>query len=190
MTAQTPSPDLEPEKAAYQAACDWYHRIDDFRAMLLGLLPLVSGTGIFFLLDESASKVNKNYLLAVGPFGFAVTLGLLFYELRGVQHCIRISKVAGSLERAMNVVGPFRLRVHSLGGVINEPVAAGIIYPSVLAAWTYVGMRFFESNGASWIVSGLVFIGTLIAILWIFYKCLKEDPYYAEDVIELQNGKR
>jgi hypothetical protein len=34
-------------KAAYQELCHSYRAIDDFRAKLLGFLPLATGTGIF-----------------------------------------------------------------------------------------------------------------------------------------------
>src|SRR5262245_2265910 len=121
--ASLPEPGKEALTAAYNVACDLYQRIDDFRAKLLGFLPLVSGTGIFLLLNKSISKINQNFLVAVGLFGFAVTLGLLFYELRGVQRCVRLINVAASLEKTMNVAGPFRLRVHSFRNVVNEPVA-------------------------------------------------------------------
>lgn len=36
----------------YQELCNSYRAIDDFRAKLLGFLPLATGTGIFLLLDK------------------------------------------------------------------------------------------------------------------------------------------
>jgi len=181
------SPEKESLAAAYKAACDLYQRIDDFRAKLLGFLPLVSGTGIFLILDKSIFKVNENHLLAVGLFGFAVTLGLLLYELRGVQRCVRLINVAANLEAKMYVPGPFRLRVHSFRNIINEPVAAGIIYPAVLAAWIYVAIH---SNDSAWKVATLVFIGSMAIVLWVFYTQYKEDPKYESDLEDLLNGKR
>jgi len=166
-----------------------YQKIDDFRAKLLGFLPLVSGTGIFFLLSESTFKVDRRYLLAVGLFGFAVTLGLLFYELRGVQRCVRIMNVAAMLEEEMNLIGPFRLRVRSFYGFINEPVAAGIIYPSVLSAWAYVAMHSIGNNNTCLIVSILVFIGILTAVLLLFYTQFKNDPKYLYDLKKIMSGK-
>ena len=185
--SKTPLPEKESLATAYKAACDLYQKIDDFRANLLGLLPLVSGTGIFLLLNQSSSEGNKSYFLAVGIFGFAVTLGLLLYELRGVQRCIRLINVAASLEKALHVAGPFRLRVHSFRGLINEPVAAGIIYPAVLAAWIYVAML---SNGSNneWIVSIIVFISSMVATLWVFYAQYRDDPNYEADIKEISQG--
>jgi hypothetical protein len=186
---KAPSPERESLTTAYNTACELYQRIDDFRAKLLGFLPLVSGTGIFLLLNESNSNGNNPYLLAVGLFGFAVTLGLLLYELRGVQRCIRLINIAASLEKALHVAGPFRLRVHSFRNVINEPVAAGIIYPSVLAAWSYVATHSIEPDNA-WLVSIMVFIGGMAAVFWVFYTQYKDDPHYDSDFEDVLNGKR
>jgi hypothetical protein len=36
-------------KTVYQQLCESYRAIDDFRAKLLGFLPLATGTGIFLL---------------------------------------------------------------------------------------------------------------------------------------------
>src|SRR5215213_11328327 len=99
---KVPSPETESLTAAYKAACDLYQRIDDFRAKLLGFLPLVSGTGIFLLLNEPIPGDNQKYLFPVGLLGFTVTLGLLLYELRGVQKCIRLINVAASLEKELH----------------------------------------------------------------------------------------
>ena len=73
-------------RTAYQEVCSSYHGIAEFRAKLLGLLPLASA-GIFLLLDnallDAANKdFAKQYLGPIGLFGFVVTLGLFFYELR------------------------------------------------------------------------------------------------------------
>ena len=62
-TNQLP-PDLkalkhEDLRAAYQEVCKSYLAVDDFRAKLLGFLPLVSGTGIFFLLNETFTDATK-----------------------------------------------------------------------------------------------------------------------------------
>ena len=51
-----PNPQTEPnpvdEVKAYDQPCNSYRAIDDFRAKLLGFLPLAAGTGIFLILDE------------------------------------------------------------------------------------------------------------------------------------------
>ena len=37
-------------------------------------------------------------------------------------------------------LGQFDRRPEGVAGFINEPFAAGIIYPAVLAAWTYIAL--------------------------------------------------
>jgi hypothetical protein len=47
----TPSSQFQPQldsiRLDYEQTCDWYHKIDDFRAKLLGFLPFISGAGNF-----------------------------------------------------------------------------------------------------------------------------------------------
>ncbi len=97
-------------KTAYTETCTSYHRIDDFRGKLLALLPSVSGVGIFFLLRDLADcpkKFDPKYVTGPALLGLLVSLGLYFYEHRGVQRCIRLSKVAEELEAGMMVLGQF-----------------------------------------------------------------------------------
>jgi hypothetical protein len=70
----------ENRRAVYQELCASYRFIDDFRARLLGFLPLASAGGIFLLLGPFAKNAAQ-YLLPVGLFGFTITLGLFSYEL-------------------------------------------------------------------------------------------------------------
>jgi hypothetical protein len=64
--------------------CTSYHAIDDFRAKLLGFLPLVTGGGLV-LLTGRPEDVRQDFFRPVGIFGVAVTIGLLAYELNGVR---------------------------------------------------------------------------------------------------------
>jgi hypothetical protein len=86
--------DHENTRKAYDEVCRSYERIDDFRAKLLSLLPIVSGTGLFLLLRETglgeAATDSRSLLTFSGSFGAVITLGLLFYELRGIQRCVRL----------------------------------------------------------------------------------------------------
>lgn len=90
---------------AYQEVCKGYHAIDNFRARLLGFLPLASGAGVFLLLgpkflgqSQSGGEIAPAVLLAVGLFGFAVTLGLFFHEFRGVNYCRSLIEAGKNLE--------------------------------------------------------------------------------------------
>ena len=85
--------------AAYQAACDRHHQIDEFRGKLLALLPAYSGAGGKWRLSKYNSTF-KDYLTAIGIYGFAATLGLFIYELYGISVCKRIIEQAAGLEEA------------------------------------------------------------------------------------------
>lgn len=132
----------------YEETCNSYHRIDDFRGKLLALLPTISGAGAFFLLHDSAnSNFNPKHVTAAAIFGMLVSLGLYFYELRGIQRCIKLIKVAQDLEGSsgISVEGQFTQWPPSLGDFINEPIAAAIIYPVVLAGWAYLAAMPYSS---------------------------------------------
>jgi hypothetical protein len=140
----------EPDKKsdalriAYQEVCNSYHRIDDFRAKLLGLLPLASAGGVFLLLrnekGQAEAGLANRHLLVAGVIGAIVSVALFFYELRGVQRCIRLYEVGKKLEEDMGIQGQFVRWTHSVGRTINEPIAASIIYSIVTAGWSYVAL--------------------------------------------------
>lgn len=107
-------------KVVYQELCNSYRAIDDFRAKLLGFLPLASGTGIFLLVkDETAFEKAKPYFWAIGLFGFAITLGLFFYEIYGIRICTYLIETGKKLEGNMgfNKYAQFKNRP---SGVCND----------------------------------------------------------------------
>lgn len=180
---QKTGPSEEVLKTAYAEVCRCYQGIDDFRSKCLGFLPLVSGTGIFLLFSDTFIKnVNPSskYLPVIGIFGFFVTLGLLFYEMRGFQRCIRLITVGKELEKLMHVEGLFIRRPQSVGRFINEPIAAGIIYSTVLAAWVYVALISSWPSGAVWIVAAIYLISFIS--VWCFYLTQREPREALTDI--------
>jgi len=128
---------------SYDKVCESYHRIDDFRMKLLGILPIASAGGIFFLLSDSIADPNKqttffSLLGPIGLFGCLVTFGLFCFELYGIKKCDRLIKAGTQLEDSLQVLGQFNSRPRALLVIINEPFAAGLIYPAVLAAWLFL----------------------------------------------------
>lgn len=81
----------------YQQICDSYRAIDDFRAKLLGFLPLVSGTGIFLLLNNPSDAL-KGVMGPIGAFGALITLGLFAYEIYGAEKCTTLIQAGKRLE--------------------------------------------------------------------------------------------
>ena len=96
-----PEWDIEGTKAAYEELCRSHDRIADFRAKLLALLPIASGTGIFLLLNLNGVEAEQYLLLNIGIFGCLITFGLFLYELRGIQRCKGLSHCGKELEKKL-----------------------------------------------------------------------------------------
>ncbi len=127
------------KRTIYQELCNSYRAIDDFRSKLLGFLPLASGSGIFLLTTDLAKISLEKYSLPIGCFGLLITLGLFLYEVYGIRKCGALIDAGKRLEITMEIeYGQFKKRPHDVLCFINEPFASGVIYPAVLAAWTYI----------------------------------------------------
>lgn len=176
------------ESRAYDQLCQSYRAIDDFRAKLLGFLPLATGAGILVLLKEAPNAWNKGpgvegapALVAVGVFGALVTLGLFSYEIYGIKKCAALIYHGGRIEALLNVDnGQFTKRPNNVAWVINEPFAAGVIYPGVLAAWMFFALNFEwpKANPTAPVLVFIVgFVGTLIyaEVLRREYRAPKQD---------------
>jgi hypothetical protein len=140
MSDEMKDPRPENLRAVYQELCNSYRAIDDFRAKLLGFLPLATGTGVFLLVtDPSKIKFMQPLFRPIGAFGFIITLGLFFYELYGIKKCTHLIRAGIELENDLKIKsGQFTKRPPGVAKLINEPLAAGVIYPAVLAAWTFL----------------------------------------------------
>ena len=168
-------------RTAYDQVCTTYHAIDDFRAKLLGFLPLVTGTGVVVLTGERG-RVRLDFLTPIGVFGIAVTAGLLAYELFGIRKCAALLAVGAELEHRLRlpvnhrgeVSGQFVRRPNNLLGVVNEPFAAATIYPAVLAAWTY--LAFHGQPGP--VASAAVFVAGFVAILLYDFQLRRRARQY------------
>jgi hypothetical protein len=154
----------------YDQLCLSYRAIDDFRAKLLGFLPLASAGGAFLLLNDvlvnaDKGKFAKPFLKPLGLFGFVVTLGLFFYEIYGIRKCHALIEAGIQLESSLgNIEGQFRKRPRSVLYLINEPFATGVIYPAVLAGWMFLTLVFPrpQSDQPPAIESALT------AAIWVF----------------------
>jgi hypothetical protein len=151
-------------KFLYEQICKQHDGIAEFRAKLLALLPFASGTGIFLLLQENGLADDQvSHLGVVGAFGIAVTTGLFLYELRGIQTCRALIIAAGRIEQALSAsfTGAFRAKPKT-SWAIGASTAALLIYPAVVAAWTYVAT--VGSNPAKPLRA--VFAGVIAAAIW------------------------
>ena len=138
-------------RTAYQELCNSYRAIDDFRTKLLGFLPLATIAGIFVLAtDKEKAEFAQPYFWPIGAFGFVITLGLFFFEIYGIKKCTHLIRAGIKLEEGLNInCGQFSRRPYGVAGLINEPLASGVIYPAVLAAWTFLALTSTQSQDAA-----------------------------------------
>jgi hypothetical protein len=136
----------------------------------LGFLPLATAGGIVVLLNnpkglENLDQGTKELLAAVGAFGGVITLGLFAYELYGIKKCGELILAGKFMELSLlkgtthTKDGPFGSRPQNVARVINEPFAAGIIYPAVLSAWVFFALHFALPEANPWIPIFVFIIG-------------------------------
>jgi len=170
-----PTEDQGNLQTAYAHVCESYQAVDDFRMKLLGLLPVATGTGVFLLLNSNADLLGVNpsdtqedtlewSLAAIGVFGTAFTLGLFAYELFGIKKCHYLIRAGQRLEVRLDVRGQFRSRPRSLIGLVNEPFASALIYPSSMAAWAFLAVA-FSSGPWRWGLPAVIFLGGFVFTL-------------------------
>jgi hypothetical protein len=152
---------LANARLAYQEVCKSYQAIVDFRAKLLGFLPLASGAGAYAVLSKEPSPA---WQWVAGLFGFAITLGLFLYELRGLQRAAALERAGRELELQMSLSsGQFREQPEPyLRGFVDPRGAAWVIYPTVQASWLYLIAE--GRLGPFW--AGVVAIVLGLAIGW------------------------
>jgi hypothetical protein len=143
-------------ESLYAEVCKAHDAITNFRGKLLALVPTLSGAA-FALIIGTREDFNLRLLLPVGIFGAAVTLGLFFYELRGMLLCVELRNRGEKLEQAMQrpatdvkeMNGHFLKRPerHKIGAAlkllkdnwpISVPTASFIVYGSAILGWVLV----------------------------------------------------
>lgn len=167
--AEPPQSSLE---TGYRELCTSYHEIDTFRGKLLGFLPFATGAGILLLLNKDLTSLT-GFFKPIGIFGIAITFGLFMYELYGIRKCDALIAAGKQLESRLRIQGQFASRPRSLLTFINEPFAAALIYPAVLAAWVYVALCYRTSlnfsGNARWFAFVTFLAGTVATIKYNFW---------------------
>jgi hypothetical protein len=129
------------KETAYKEVGESFRQLDDFRAKLLGLLPLASGAGIFVVLKDGAGTMPAT----LGMLGAAATLGLWIHECRTIIRCKALIDSGQELEKALQLQPDQSLfqkyprdRFKRFYPFISTGVASTIVYGSVFLAWLYV----------------------------------------------------
>jgi hypothetical protein len=175
--------------AIYQELHKSFLAIDDFRSKLLALLPLVTGAAAIALLNNLTSATEK-YLEPIGYFMAVFTFGLFAYEIFGIRKCHALIKSGKRIEIYWLHVedGEFCRRPHSLLDFVDEPFAAGIIYPAVTGSWLYLALKFSYpelSVPIPMIVFLIGFVGMLFYDRWLGHDGAKFDKKIQHEI----NGK-
>ncbi len=135
---------VEPSKEffldVYKEVCGSYHAVDDFRAKLLALLPIASGVGGIVLLDNR--QALSEHFVFIGLFGLVVTVGLFFFELRGIANCGRFIDIGRRLEKDLKidngVFGGSPPIEKATFGFISATTASWVVYTTVMLGWCYL----------------------------------------------------
>jgi hypothetical protein len=151
-------------KLAYTEVHNRYAGITDFRAKLLGLLPLATGTGAIILLQrvQDPNSLHRPFLGPIGIFG--------------------LEEQGEALEVAMNLDekwGPFRGRPRRrLGGMFGAPAAGLIIYIATATAWLLLALYGFKASpNLRWALAGMGAFVLLLAVAWtLLWLCLNGAP--------------
>jgi hypothetical protein len=104
--------------AEYQEICKSHAGITDFRAKLLALLPIASGTGIGLLVTQTdgQGELSAWFLIALGAFGALVTIGLFFYEFHQMDDCQQLRNRGAWIEKQLGLgAGHFGSKRGKLG---------------------------------------------------------------------------
>jgi len=180
--AVTGEADSETLRSEYEEICKSHQAITDFRGKLLGLLPLAAGAGIFLLLDKSA-KIEAPLLAAAGVFGALVTIGLYFYEHRGMKECILLRERGGKLECRLRLTEDYSRFQGNTAGFVGPQGAGPIVYFAVVGGWLFVSSYGFLKSRPGWeqVVGSLIFVAYLLAVCavyLIFRFCTRSNDNY------------
>lgn len=139
-TGNQPNPH-ENQRLGYTELCATYHRLKNFRATLLGLLPLATGAGVFATLKETPPAAP-----IISLFGFLFTSGLLIYEIHGSLLVKRLICIGAKAEAELEIEwGQFTNRPKGIGGDTGALIAAIAIYGAALILWSCLA---FIYNGS------------------------------------------
>src|SRR5215207_5063617 len=153
---------LANARLAYQEVCKSYQSVADTRLKLLGFLPIASGAGIYAVLGDGGNTIPP-FAWVAGLFGFLITLGLFFYELRGLQRSAALERSGRELEASLGLAnGQFSAQPEAYpSGFIDPRGAAWVIYTTVMGGWVYLAL--IRNVGSLWAALGGAIVALMVA---------------------------
>lgn len=132
--------------------------------ILSGLITGILGLLLGSLLDpnklSSLSRISRLDMYVSAAL-FLITLGLYLATVYAYDRLLVPTRfwAEKTAKKDMHVYGQFRLRPDPVLGRIDAELAARVIYPSVLAAWTFLAFRtYLHSFRASLIALGVLIV--------------------------------
>jgi hypothetical protein len=185
------SPDKDGDEMLeilYKEVAAQHGKIDDFRATLLGYLPVVTGIGLA-VLNVNLAGVG-GYSTFIGILGVLSSAGLFVHELRGIIDCCLLIAIGCKLEhkliRAKTDVkaevrwGPFSSKLWwGFGDYVSRETAALIIYPTAIATWAFVAIGAKNKYWSSVIAFFVFIVAFLIAERFLAKAGNRIDEYLA-----------
>jgi hypothetical protein len=181
--SKEPCKGLSPEvvREQYESVCNSYRSIDDFRAKLLALWPILGGAagGVVLL---TSNTTNMGHLWAVGLVGMFVSFGIAVHELTQTMRCGLLLELAERLEQCLELrLGtgqfssiphgfPLSLKTLTLKQLEQRPEAKDeAAHWKSRLFWAYP----VRTGVASVIVYGSVLAGWIGIFIWGVYLALK-----------------
>ena len=148
---------------------------DDISFKLLGLVPLVSGTGLIALMLAKDALPSPQIIILLSLFAGAITLGLFRWELRNIQNFKWLIKYADKLEKKAlehaEAIDAYEHQPDSPQG-IGKTEAEKFIYAATITTWLTAPALFLTYNDLHpWLwklyvpVSAVIAFATVMSIL-------------------------
>jgi hypothetical protein len=166
----------------YGEVCRSHEEITDFRAKLLALLPIASGTGIGLLVIHADGKgdIPAWLLVPLGLFGALVTVGLFFFEFRQMDQCRQLRNTGVWIEDRLEFdAGRFRSERAKLGlreiwppnykereNKLRKPERAETEASDEYNVSDKSGLGVVNVRNAGCIVYGTVFVSWIAVLAW------------------------
>ncbi|NER17644.1 hypothetical protein [Spongiivirga citrea] len=151
---QSESDNLDKLKMDYQYTVNYIFRLSDIRFKLLGLLPLATGIAFAFI-DENQSPVTS---LILGVFGFLITIGILFYDLRNTEIYNQLIHRAKALEQQIDF--PKAQANETNGGIFGNRSSRNIKFLGLFSIWHDKALAIIYST-VCWVWLFVVFASSL-----------------------------
>lgn len=130
---------IEIASTFYRETCNNIRTTDEISFKLLGLVPLVSGAGIFGIsLDREFA--SSPFAVILSFFGAVVTVALFIWELRNVSLCNWYVKYAKTLEEGAFGQGIGQFSGRPKAKIIRKTTAEYILYIATISAWIAFGI--------------------------------------------------